>query len=96
MSLSCEKLYIFFKDFDFTFSFLEISNKRDQIQRIFVFQHWFWPKIALQMAVSGDAYACQSKDFAPFNKFTYSKRPKNDDDSQLPSYTISHLRGPWS
>jgi hypothetical protein len=44
-----------------------------------VFQHWFWPKIAFQMAVSGNAYACQSKDFTPFNKFTYRKRPKNDD-----------------
>lgn len=90
------KNHIFSEIFVFTVPFLETSNKRDQIQRIFVFQHWFWPKIALQIAVSGNAYACQSKDFSVFNKFTYRKSPKNDDGSQLPSYTVSHLRGPWS
>lgn len=64
------KNHIFSRTFVFTFSFLETSNKRDQKQRIFLFQHWFWPKIALQMAVNGNACASQSKDFAPFNLFT--------------------------
>jgi hypothetical protein len=64
------KNQIFSRIFVFTFSFLETSNKQDQKQRIVLFQHWFWPKITLQMTVSGNARAAQSKDFVPFNLFT--------------------------